>query len=70
MSGNTDLTPREQDILKLLTMGKTSRDIAAELHISVSTVKAHLSSIYSKLGVTNRTQAAVVGLTIFRQLAG
>jgi DNA-binding NarL/FixJ family response regulator len=70
MSGNPDLTPREQDILRLLTVGKTSRDIASDLNISVSTVKAHLSSIYAKLGVTNRTQAAIVGLQIFRPLAG
>jgi DNA-binding NarL/FixJ family response regulator len=65
MSHNPPLTHREQDVIAFLTVGKTNREIATELHISVATVKAHLSSIYAKLGVSNRTQAALVGLEYF-----
>ena len=42
-------------------MGMTNREIAAEVNLAVTTVKSHLSSIYKKLGVANRTQAAMVG---------
>ncbi|HET7270016.1 MAG TPA: response regulator transcription factor [Rubrobacter sp.] len=53
------LTDREIDVLKLLPQGKTNREIAAELHLSLSTVKKRLERIISKLGVSDRTQAAV-----------
>ncbi len=65
MSTYPHLTHREQEVLAFLTVGKTNREIAAELHVSVPTVKSHLSSIFPKLGVSNRTEAAVVGLRIF-----
>ena len=55
-----NLTRREQDVLGYLTAGKRNREIAAELNIGVATVKDRLSSIYAKLGVSNRTEAAVV----------
>jgi two-component system nitrate/nitrite response regulator NarL len=58
------LTPRERDILAALTAGKTTRVIATELYLSEGTVKSHLGSIYRKLGVSNRTEAALVGLRI------
>lgn len=53
------LTPREIEVLGCLAMGKTNRQIAGELHVSLSTVKRHLERILSKLGVSDRTQAAV-----------
>jgi DNA-binding NarL/FixJ family response regulator len=53
------LTPRELEILHLLTEGLTNPAIAEELVISVGTVKSHTSRIYSKLGVSNRTEAAM-----------
>jgi DNA-binding NarL/FixJ family response regulator len=53
------LTTRELDVLRLLATGKTNRQIAHELHLSLSTVKRHLERIISKLGVSDRTQAAV-----------
>lgn len=53
------LTSRELDVLALLAVGKTNRGIASELHLSLSTVKGHLEHIISKLGVSDRTQAAV-----------
>ena len=52
------LTRREREVLELLAQGHRDADIAATLHISVKTVGAHISSILTKLGVDNRTQAA------------
>lgn len=53
------LTPREMEVLSRIALGETNRQIAEELHISLSTVKRHLERILSKLGVSDRTQAAV-----------
>ena len=53
------LTPREIEVLKLLSQGQTNPQIARNLLFSVSTVKAHVRSILAKLGVSDRTQAAV-----------
>ncbi|HJQ28080.1 MAG TPA: response regulator transcription factor, partial [Rubrobacter sp.] len=58
--GHTEvLTPREVEVLRLLSQGQTNPQIAQNLLYSVSTVKAHVRSILSKLGVSDRTQAAV-----------
>jgi DNA-binding NarL/FixJ family response regulator len=57
--GPGSLTPREVGVLRLLSAGKTNRQIAQDLHLSLSTVKRHLERIISKLGVSDRTQAAV-----------
>jgi DNA-binding NarL/FixJ family response regulator len=62
------LTPRELEVLAILTTGKTNREIATTLGLSVGTVKAHLSSIFAKLGVSNRTEAALVGSEVFPML--
>jgi DNA-binding NarL/FixJ family response regulator len=56
------LTQRENDILALLAEGRSNRDIAQHLFLSEKTVKAHLAAIFRKLGVTNRTQAAMVAV--------
>jgi len=53
------LSPREREVLQLLTQGQTNREIARNLMVSVSTVKIHVEHILSKLGVSDRTQAAV-----------
>ncbi|HEX5851037.1 MAG TPA: response regulator transcription factor [Rubrobacter sp.] len=53
------LTPREVEVLKLLSQGQTNPQIARSLLFSVSTVKAHVRSILNKLDVSDRTQAAV-----------
>ncbi len=53
------LTTRELEILKLLTEGKSNREITVELNIKDQTVKNILNKLFLKLGVTNRTQAAV-----------
>ncbi|MDP9480555.1 MAG: response regulator transcription factor [Actinomycetota bacterium] len=53
------LTPREIEVLAGVVAGKTNRAIAGELHMSNSTVKRHLERVVKKLGVSDRTQAAV-----------
>jgi LuxR family transcriptional regulator, maltose regulon positive regulatory protein len=54
------LSDREQDVLYLLPTLLTNSDIARELHVSVNTVKTHLKSLYRKLGVDSRRDAARV----------
>lgn len=53
------LTIRELEVLGLTADGSTNNEIARRLSLSVSAVKFHLASIYRKLGVANRTEAAV-----------
>ena len=66
--GEPKLTVRELQVLAFLILGKTNREIGKELHISESTVKSHLSFIFAKLGVSNRTGAAILGLELFPTL--
>lgn len=56
------LTTRERDVLKRAAKGMWNKEIAEELFLSLSTVEAHLSSIFNKLGVSSRTEAVVCGL--------
>jgi len=58
------LTDRETEVLRLLAQGKANKEIGAELFIGERTVKTHVSSILSKLGVSSRTQAAIYALRI------
>lgn len=60
--GEYNLTQREHDILELLAEGRANREIAGRLYLSEKTVKAHLAAIFRKLGVTNRTQAAMMAV--------
>lgn len=53
------LTPREQDVLAELTKGKSNREIASSLFVTEKTVKTHISNIFTKLEVQDRTQAAL-----------
>jgi two-component system NarL family response regulator len=61
MSGPA-LTGRETDVLRLIVGGNSNKEIAAVLAISEATVKTHINSLLSKLGVTDRTQAATTAL--------
>lgn len=57
-----DLTRRELEVLKLLATGNYNKEIAEELGISERTVKNHVSNIFKKIEVTDRTQAAVFAI--------
>jgi DNA-binding NarL/FixJ family response regulator len=57
-----NLTKRELDILALLSEGQSNREISRHLYLSEKTVKAHLAAVFRKLGVANRTQAAMAAV--------
>jgi DNA-binding NarL/FixJ family response regulator len=56
------LSEREMEVLKLAVSGKSNKDIAESLNISLRTVQAHMRSIFNKLGVGSRSEAIVSGL--------
>ena len=56
------LTPRELEVLKLIALGMSNKQIANALHVSQKTVKTHVSNLLSKLQLADRTQAAVYAL--------
>ncbi len=56
------LTARERQILVLISQGHSNRSVARELGISEKTVKNHLSALFTKAGVSDRTQAVVLGI--------
>ncbi|KST62077.1 response regulator [Mastigocoleus testarum] len=57
--GLTELTPREKEVLKLITSGASNKEIAEKLYISEGTVKNHVTNILSRLNLRDRTQAAI-----------
>lgn len=66
------LTPREQDVHRLVAAGHTNRRIAEELYISPKTASVHVSNILAKLGVTGRGEAAALAhrLRLYREPKG
>lgn len=56
------LTPRELEVLQMIASGLTNAEAARRLHLTVHAIKFHLASIYRRLGVNNRTEAAVTYL--------
>jgi DNA-binding NarL/FixJ family response regulator len=58
------LTPRELEVLELMKLGRTNRQIAQDLVISLGTAKNHVEHIIAKLGVSDRTQAVVRALEL------
>ena len=65
-AGLVSLTPRELEVLELISAGATNAEAALRLHLSVHAIKFHLARIYRRLGVTNRTEAAI---TYYRSLS-
>jgi DNA-binding NarL/FixJ family response regulator len=59
---NSDLSPREREVLSLMVQGKANKEIASALGITEATVKCHVSVILGRLGVNDRTQAVVAAL--------
>jgi two-component system, NarL family, response regulator LiaR len=57
--GSEDFTEREKEVLLLIAEGKANKDIAEELHISIKTVKTHVSNLLMKCEVEDRTQLAI-----------
>lgn len=57
-----ELTPREHEVLTCITRGQSNRDIAEQLHIAEKTVRLHVSSVLDKMGVRDRTQAAIYAI--------
>jgi DNA-binding CsgD family transcriptional regulator len=56
------LTPREREVLQLISAGATNAEAARRLNVTVHAIKFHLAGIYTRLGVSNRTEAAVTYL--------
>jgi ATP/maltotriose-dependent transcriptional regulator MalT len=54
-----ELTPKEKETLGLIAIGSSNKEIAEALGVSVNTVKTHVLSIYGKLNVSRRSQAAI-----------
>jgi|GEM_PF-1297440 len=59
------LTPRQRDVLTLIMKGQSNKQIARLLDLTEGTVKIHCMAIFRQLGVTNRTQAAMIGEQLF-----
>ena len=64
------LSRREFEVLRLASDGSTNHEIGDHLGLTVHAVKFHLASVYRKLGVANRTEAAVVLITDLANAAG
>jgi two-component system nitrate/nitrite response regulator NarL len=56
------LSPRETEVLGMLSSGRTAAEIAAELYLTTATVKTHLHRLYEKLGVSDRAAAVADGM--------
>ena len=57
-----DMTSREREVLRLMALGRSNQEIGTQLFITEGTVKAHVNSILTKLGVSDRTQAVTTAL--------
>ena len=58
------LTPREQEVLRLIASGRTDQQIADALFVSRRTVTTHVANVLGKLGVANRTEAAAAAVRL------
>jgi len=64
--GLTVLTPREQEVLRLIRDGSTNREIAVQLEISEGTIKTHVSHLLDRLNLRNRAQLAIYANSVFK----
>lgn len=62
-SPDVALTPREGQILALISRGYSNQEIANELYLSINSIKSHIRSAYRRIGVERRTQAVVWAIT-------
>jgi DNA-binding NarL/FixJ family response regulator len=69
LKSNAKLTLREKQIVKLVQQGKSNKEIAFELCLTVGTVKEYIHHIFRKLGMTNRTELAVWGIEYESEVA-
>lgn len=60
--GSDELSAREVEVLERIVAGRANKEIASDLHITEATVKSHVNSLLAKLGASDRTHAAVLGL--------
>lgn len=63
-----DFSLRQKQILQLLSLGKSNKEIAFELNLSEGTIKQHLYTLYKKLGVTNRSKAVIVATKLMDEI--
>ncbi|NJN02947.1 MAG: response regulator transcription factor [Leptolyngbyaceae cyanobacterium RM1_1_2] len=63
----SQLTPREREVLQLIAAGHSNREIAVALFISERTVKNHVNSLLGRLNLRDRTQAAILATTLYRE---
>lgn len=66
----SQITPREQDVLRLISRGVTNREIGNQLHISEGTVKTHISHLLNRLDLRNRAQLAIYANAVFGETTG
>ncbi len=60
--GGAELTGRELEVLRLLALGKSNKEVGSELHVTESTVKVHVNNILHKLKVSGRTEAVTLAI--------
>ena len=60
MKTQAELTAREYEVLQLIAHGKTNKEISTALHITVRSVERHITNLFQKLTVSNRTEAALL----------
>lgn len=63
VSATRSLAPREREVLRLLSTGRPYKQIAAELELSIGTIRTYIRRLYGKLNVNCRTEAVVIYLT-------